>query len=97
MKETYSRTKSVWQRMNQKERKAVMDYGEKYKAFLDTARTERLAAAEIIRQAEEKGFGIHAGLLRKTCNINENWGKRSGRCPHRNQYSWPRLKITLPD
>ena len=54
MKETYSRTKSVWQRMNQKERKAVMDYGEKYKAFLDTARTERLAAAEIIRQAEEK-------------------------------------------
>ena len=42
--------------MNQKERKAVMDYGEKYKAFLDTARTERLAAAEIIRQAEEKGF-----------------------------------------
>lgn len=56
MKETYSRTKSVWQRMNQKERKAVMDYGEKYKAFLDTARTERLAAAEIIRQAEEKGF-----------------------------------------
>lgn len=56
MKETYSRTKSVWQRMNQEERQAVMDYGEKYKAFLDTARTERLAAAEIIRQAEEKGF-----------------------------------------
>ena len=56
MKETYSRTKSVWQRMNKKEREAVMDYGEKYKAFLDTARTERLAAAEIIRQAEEKGF-----------------------------------------
>lgn len=56
MKETYSRTKSVWQRMNKKERKAAMDYGEKYKAFLDTARTERLAAKEIIRQAEEKGF-----------------------------------------
>ena len=36
MKETYSRTKSVWQRMNKKEREAVMDYGEKYKAFLDT-------------------------------------------------------------
>ena len=43
MKETYSRTKSVWQRMDETERKAVMDYGEKYKAFLDTARTERLA------------------------------------------------------
>ena len=56
MKETYSRTKSVWQRMDETERKAVMDYGEKYKAFLDTARTERLAAKEIIRQAEAKGF-----------------------------------------
>lgn len=56
MKETYSRTKSVCQRMDETERKAVMDYGEKYKAFLDTARTERLAAKEIIRQAEAKGF-----------------------------------------
>ena len=56
MKETYSRTKSVWQRMNEKERKAAMAYGERYKKFLDTARTERLAAAEIIRQAEAKGF-----------------------------------------
>ena len=42
--------------MNARERKAAMAYGEKYKAFLDTARTERLAAAEIIRRAEEKGF-----------------------------------------
>ena len=56
MKETYSRSKSVWQRMNARERKAAMAYGEKYKAFLDTARTERLATAEIIRRAEEKGF-----------------------------------------
>lgn len=56
MKETYSRTKSVWQRMNEEERKAVMDYGERYKEFLDMARTERLACSEIIRRAEEKGF-----------------------------------------
>ena len=56
MKETYSRTKSVWQRMNDAERKEVMVYGERYKAFLDTARTERLATTEIIRQAEEHGF-----------------------------------------
>lgn len=56
MKETYGRTKSVWQRMNEEERKAVMDYGERYKEFLDTARTERLACSEIIRRAEEKGF-----------------------------------------
>ena len=43
MKETYSRTKSVWQRMNKTEQKAVMTYGEAYKNFLDVARTERLA------------------------------------------------------
>ena len=53
MKETYSRTKSVWQRMDADERQAVMDYGEKYKAFLDVARTERLAADEIIRPRRE--------------------------------------------
>lgn len=56
MKETYSRTKTAWQRMDDAERKAVMDYGEKYKAFLDTARTERLAASEIIRRAKATGF-----------------------------------------
>ena len=33
MKETYSRSKSVWQRMNARERKAAMAYGEKYKVF----------------------------------------------------------------
>lgn len=56
MKETYSRTKSVWQRMNKTEQKAVMTYGEAYKNFLDVARTERLATEEIIRQVEAKGF-----------------------------------------
>ena len=54
--ETYSRKKTVWQRLGTEERKAVMDYCEGYKAFLDVARTERLAAAEIIRQAEAHGF-----------------------------------------
>ena len=56
MKETYSRTKPVWARMNEDERKATMEYGERYKKFLDTARTERLAVTEILRQAEEAGF-----------------------------------------
>lgn len=56
MKETYSRTKPVWARMNEEERKATMEYGERYKKFLDTARTERLAVTEILRQAEEAGF-----------------------------------------
>lgn len=54
--ETYSRTKSVWQRLGAEERAQVMAYCEGYKAFLDTARTERLAADEIIREAEAAGF-----------------------------------------
>ena len=54
--ETYSRKKTVWQRLGAEERKAVMDYCEGYKAFLDTARTERLAASEIIARAEAQGF-----------------------------------------
>ena len=54
--ETYSRTKPVWQRLSAEERKAALAYCEGYKAFLDTARTERLAAAEIIARAEAKGF-----------------------------------------
>ncbi len=54
--ETYSRKKTVWQRLGAEERKAVTDYCEGYKAFLDVARTERLAASEIIRQAEAHGF-----------------------------------------
>ena len=32
------------------------DYCERYKAFLDRAKTEREAVAEAIRQAEEAGF-----------------------------------------
>ena len=54
--ETYSRKKTVWQRLGAEERKVVTDYCEGYKAFLDVARTERLAASEIIRQAEAHGF-----------------------------------------
>lgn len=56
MKETYSRTKTVWQRMNEEERKATMAYGEDYKEFLNIARTERLAVTEIVKQAEAAGF-----------------------------------------
>lgn len=54
--EAYNRTKSVWQRLDAAERKAAMDYCEGYKAFLDTARTERLAVTEIEARAVAEGF-----------------------------------------
>ena len=42
--------------MDADERAAFMAYGETYKAFLDTARTERLAVKEILARAQAAGF-----------------------------------------
>ena len=56
MKEPYSRKESAWARMDEKERKETLAYGERYKAFLDKARSERLAVKEILAQAEAAGF-----------------------------------------
>ncbi len=52
---TYKRA-YVWDKLNEAERKACMDMGEDYKAFLNESKTERRCAAEIIRRAEEAGF-----------------------------------------
>jgi aspartyl aminopeptidase len=46
----------VWDQLDQPAREAVMAYGERYKAFLDRAKTEREAATEIERQARARGF-----------------------------------------
>lgn len=48
--------KNTWLELNEAETKEVFDYNEGYKKFLDIARTERLANAEIIKQAKENGF-----------------------------------------
>ncbi len=52
----YDTKNSAWARFTPQERDAVQAYNEQYKAFLDTARTERLAVTEILRQAEAAGF-----------------------------------------
>ena len=46
----------VWDQLDQPAREAVIAYGERYKAFLDRAKTEREAATEIERQARARGF-----------------------------------------
>lgn len=48
--------KSVWQRVDDKEYQAIYEYNKDYMKFIDTARTERLAVKEIIRQAGDHGF-----------------------------------------
>ena len=47
---------SAWARFSADERAEMETYAASYRQFLDTARTERLAAKEIIRQAENAGF-----------------------------------------
>lgn len=48
--------KNVWQDLSEEELQELESYNERYISFLSTAKTERLAVKEIVRQAEEKGF-----------------------------------------
>jgi aspartyl aminopeptidase len=48
--------KLVWDQVDPPTREAIFAYGEAYKAFLDRAKTEREAVAEIQRQAQARGF-----------------------------------------
>ena len=48
--------RSVWQNINKEEHEEIHNYSEKYKKFLDIAKTEREATSEIIRAAKENGF-----------------------------------------
>ncbi|MFZ5587509.1 MAG: aminopeptidase [Thermodesulfobacteriota bacterium] len=48
--------KTVWEQADQHTRQAIFALAEEYKAFLDQAKTERLAAAYIRRAAEAAGF-----------------------------------------
>ena len=51
----------VWDHADAATREAIMAYGERYKAFLDAAKTERQAVTEIERQARARGFVDLAG------------------------------------
>lgn len=57
MKETYSRSKSVWQRMNARERKAAMAYGE------NTRRS-------LIRHAQKDWRQRKLSVVRKKRDLN---------------------------
>ncbi|MHB8068197.1 MAG: aminopeptidase [Desulfobaccales bacterium] len=46
----------VWDHADAAVREAITAYGERYKAFLDQAKTEREAVSEIERQARARGF-----------------------------------------
>lgn len=53
-KSTYR--KRIWDDIDRKEKKQIFDFGEGYKDFLDKAKTEREAVAEIEAFAKDNGF-----------------------------------------
>ncbi|MDD7305132.1 MAG: aminopeptidase [Peptoniphilaceae bacterium] len=65
------KSKSVWQQIDANTNKEIFEYSEKYKSFLDKAKTERLATQEIIRQAKEKGFISLEEALKKGIEKND--------------------------
>ena len=50
------KNESVWKTADEKTVKKIFDYAEKYKKFLDEAKTERESIAYIIEKAEKMGF-----------------------------------------
>ena len=71
---------SVWARFSPEQRGQMEAYSVHYRQFLDTARTERLANKEIIRQAENAGFHPLANftsLRPATRSIGTRKGNRS--------------------
>ncbi|WP_100065390.1 aminopeptidase [Miniphocaeibacter massiliensis] len=51
----YEKT-NIWKNATQEQLDKIYDYGERYKSFLDSSKTEREACSEIIKQAEENGY-----------------------------------------
>ena len=48
--------RNIWQEADQERLDEIYDYGERYKAFLDNAKTEREACDEIIEKAKANGY-----------------------------------------
>lgn len=48
--------RNIWQEADQERLDEIYDYGERYKAFLDNAKTEREACDEIIEKAKDNGY-----------------------------------------
>lgn len=56
--------KNVWEKINSEEKEELFNLNEDYKKFLDTSKTEREAAKEIIKTAKENGFKSIEDLIK---------------------------------
>lgn len=62
--------KNVWKNISDSQYSELMAYGERYMSFMDSSKTERLCAKEIIRLAVENGYKPLEEVLR-TKDITE--------------------------
>ena len=56
MKEENKKDKNAWLKYDDSQKKEVFSFNEGYKDFISKGKTERECVAEIIKQAEEKGY-----------------------------------------
>lgn len=63
--------KSIWQKIDNKEKEEIYNYSEDYKKFLDNAKTEREGTSFIISKAKEKGFISLEDLMKKGPKKND--------------------------
>lgn len=63
--------KSIWQNINEKTYEEIYAYGERYKDFLDSSKTEREACDFIIAAAKEKGFRPLDEIVKKGPEKND--------------------------
>ncbi len=59
----------VWDKLTEEELSGLMAFSEGYKRFLDASKTEREAAAEIIRLAEKAGFKNLKSLIESNSKL----------------------------
>ena len=57
--------KNAWEHLSDGERAKVMEFAEKYKAYLDAGKTERECVTEAVRLAKEAGFSDLNAILRE--------------------------------
>ena len=63
--------KSIWQVIDKKENEEIFAYGERYKNFLDEAKTEREACDFIIEEAKKKGFISLDEAIKKEIKVGD--------------------------
>ena len=61
--------KNAWEVMDEKETEKAFQISDEYKDFLDKGKTEREAALEVIRMAEEKGYVSLDEIIEKKTEI----------------------------